>query len=186
MTEAYDRVIAALPHLAPDERGRVIERLRALDALAPTRALAAATRAFPEVGDGPAGELLEIIAAAVLRAHGERVSPIALRRAPSFSAFRAKAGELATFAAKNASGRVSGRALLAVGIDCLYRDLRRAGMTVTARTLMACVHQVPAALDKSFPGYAQSGLLGMIVAGAGAKEEHDGDEAEEGAAAAAR
>ncbi|MDO8614507.1 MAG: hypothetical protein Q7T33_02070 [Dehalococcoidia bacterium] len=159
--EAYDRAVAALPHLTPEERALVAGRLKALQALAPQGPEGALSSSGGE--DDAADEVLALIVDAVLRLHGERVAPAALRRAPSFPAFRAKARELAAFAAEQAGGRVRRRALLALGVELLHRDLRRAGMTVTSRTLMACVHQVPAVLDKAFPGYARSGLLGMVV-----------------------
>lgn len=180
MTEAYDRVVAALPHLTPEERGRIAERLKALNSLAPGQTFAGATGAFPDEPGGGADVLLEVIAGAVLRLSGERVSPAALRRGPSFSAFRAKAREISAFAAKHAPNRVQRRALLALGVELLHRDLSRAGFSVTARTLMACAHQVPAVLDKSFPGYAQSGFLSMVIGrvalgdGSYSREESDG------------
>ena len=159
MDEDYDRLVAALPRLTPDQRARLAERLRVLQALAPGHAPA-------DPAGGPqdeADEVLGIIAAVAQRASGERASPLALRRSPQFPAFRAKARLLAEFAAKSAPDRARRRALLDLGFEILYRDLRRAGFSVTSRTLMQCAHQVPASLDRGFPGYAVAGLLGMIV-----------------------
>lgn len=167
----YDQVVAALPRLTPEERARVCERLKMLGALAPAQALAAGNGRPPD--DDAAGELLEVIAAAVLRLHGERAAPAALRRAPTFPAFAAKARELSAFSSAHARGRPRRRALLALGVELLYRDLRRAGMTVTSRTLMQCAHQLPAVLDRAFPGYARSGKLGMVVGQAREVEEDD-------------
>lgn len=161
MTEAYDQVIAALPCLSPDERIKLIERIKAMQALVPggagTPGPAAARGGL--VGD----EVLEVIAATVLRLSGERVYPAGLRRSSQFPAFAVKAEALGRFLAQHALTQVQRRALLAVGIDLLYRDLARTGMSVTSRTLMSCVHQVPGVLDKAFPGYGRAGLLGMIV-----------------------
>jgi hypothetical protein len=172
----YDRVVAALPRLTPDERDRVSARLAALRGLAPGAIAPVAGADAPD--DWVADALLDAIVGVVLLRHGERVAPAALRRTAAHSAFRAKAGGLAGFAARHAHDRAARRALLGVGVDLLYLDLRRAGMTVTARTLMACVHQVPAVLDKAFPGYARSGLLGMVV-GRGSPDPEREDQQED-------
>jgi len=166
VTEAYDRVVAAIPHLTPAERDRIVARLRALQSLAPSQSLVGASGSFPEEAAAPdaGAELLAAIADQVLRASGERVSLAALRRAPGFRAFARKAQELEAFAAgAGVRSRPARRALLAIGLDLLHRDLRAAGFSVSARTLMSCAHQVPGVLDKAFPGYARAGLLGMVV-----------------------
>ena len=174
MTEAYDQVVAALPHLSPDERAKIVERLKAMQSLAlagPGIPGPAAAR-----GESVGDEVLEVIAATVLRASGERAHPAVLRRSSQFPAFAAKAEALGRFLAQHAPARAQRRALLAVGIELLYRDLARAGMSVTSRTLMSCIHQVPGVLDKSFPGYGRAGVLGMVVGRASGqyKEEvHD-------------
>lgn len=163
MGEDYDRVVAAIPRMTPEERARIAARLKAVESLAPSGEFQTGRPPQHEPDDA-AGELLSIIADVVLRRSGERVTPAVLRRSPQFRAFRAKALELAVFAAEHASARVQRRALLALGVELLYRDLRIGpGFSVTSRTLMACIHQVPAVLDKNFPGYASSGLLGMII-----------------------
>lgn len=156
---AYDAVVAALPGLTAEERARVAERLKAgadLAGAAPARA------GVPD----EALDLLAVIAEEVLRFSGERVSAAGLARTAQFPAFRAKARELAAFAALHAQTRAQRRALMAAGVELLRRDLARAGLSVTSRTLMSCVHQVPAVLARAFPGYAEAGLLRMVV-GAG-------------------
>lgn len=176
----YDQVVAALPRLSPEERARVAQRLEMLQSVSPGRSLADATGAFQAAGvaDEASGELLAVIADVSLRMSGERVSPAALRRARQFQSLAAKAGALRRLLEAQAPTRPARRALLALGVELLYRDLARAGFSVSARTLMACAHQVPAALDKAFPGYARAGLLGMVVGRASARtgESHGGSE----------
>lgn len=163
-TEAYRQVVAALPLLSPDERARVGAALKAIGGVSGTLGSAVpGGESTEDVSD----EALGVIAAVVLRLSGERAHPAVLRRSSQFPAFAPKTADLGQFFAQHAPARAQRRALLAVGVELLYRDLARAGMSVTSRTLMSCVHQVPGVLDKAFPGYARAGHLGMIV-GAGA------------------
>lgn len=162
MGKEFDMVVAALPRLSGDERDRLVARIRAMSSVAP--ADAAADPAQPSVFvSEPVRDVLEIIAREVLRYSGEVVHPAALTRAAQFKPFVPKARELADYADKYARSRAQRLALIATGVELLRRDLAEAGMTVTARTLMACIHQVPGVIVKAFPGYAESGLVGMIV-----------------------
>lgn len=163
MSAAYDAVVAALPRLTPAELRRVAERIKMLGAWSAVSASADAADATTTDAEAEAEVLLEVIAGVVLRASGERVSTFALRRSSSFSSFRGKVALLHKFASKHVRSRAARRRLLAVGFEQLYRDLSGAGFSVTARMLMSCAHQLPAIFDKYFPGYAASGLLGMVV-----------------------
>ena len=62
-----------------------------------------------------------------------------------------------------AGDKTAQRALLRLGIGLLHHDLVNMGWAVSSRTLMAHIHRMPAAINRGFPGYAQSGLLSMIV-----------------------
>jgi len=58
----------------------------------------------------------------------------------------------------------SGRAaLLRLGIQLLYEDMTSRRNAVSARTILANIHRVPAVLNKAFPNYAKAGLLGWVV-----------------------
>lgn len=156
MTDVYDTVVAALPRLTAEEQDRVLERLHVLRSLAP---------ADPGLGRARSGEdeILEAISLVVLRAAGEVAPSVALRRTPQFSGLRSKVPALEAFAAEHAPDRTRRRALFALGFDLLRAHLAAIGLPVTARTLMAHAHRLPAALDAAFPGYARAGLLGMVL-----------------------
>lgn len=154
VSEAYELVVSQLAHLSERERASVVERIKAMSAL---------STAAPSRDEDPADAAADVICEVVLRMSGERVSPAALRRTRSFGALRDKARDLAPFLEEAARTRAQRRALLSLGFELLYADLARGGFSVTARTLMSCAHQLPAVLDRSFPGYARSGRLGMIV-----------------------
>lgn len=161
MGKDFDAVVAALPRLSEDERARLVERLKAMSSVAP--ALASGEPAEAPTADAAVSDVLEIISREVLRYSGEVVRPAALARTAQFKPFASKARELAAYADRYARGRAQRLALIATGVELLRRDLAAAGMTVTARTLMACVHQVPGVIARAFPGYVEAGLVGMIV-----------------------
>lgn len=158
---SYDAIVNELPRLTSDECRRLSERLKAMNSLAPAWGGATAGGARES---SAVDEVLEAIVHTVLHASGEKVAPSVLRRAADGQALRTKSADLSEFLSKHAPDRTHRRALLRIGFRLLHSDLARAGMTVTSRTLAACCHQIPAVLDRAFPGYAQSGLLCMIVA----------------------
>lgn len=154
MSEAYDRVVADLPRLTQEERSRVSDRLKMLGS---------APLPVQEGDDDVVAVVAEVISEVVLRMSGERAAPAILRKMRGASSLRSKSYGLVSFLGEHARTRVHRRALLSLGFEMLYRDLLRAGFSVTSRTLMSCAHQVPAVLDRAFPGYARSGKLGMVV-----------------------
>ena len=54
-------------------------------------------------------------------------------------------------------------ALLRLGLQLLYDDMTDRQLAVSARTLLANIHRVPAVLNKAFPNYAKAGLLHWVV-----------------------
>lgn len=164
MTAAYDQVVAALPHLTPEERGKIKQRLDMLQSIASTQTLTAAVEdAKPATGSDLADDLLAAICAEVMRASGERANPHQLRRTPQFRSFREKAEALEPFVRDNTSDRTERRALLSVAVRLLYDTIVTEGLAASARTLMLHVHRAPAVLDRAFPGYAASGWLIKVI-----------------------
>jgi hypothetical protein len=77
---------------------------------------------------------------------------------------REKIPGLMAFLSKQHSQRSGRRALLMIGIELLYIDLEKSwSVPVTAPALMSRLHFLPRIFDKHFPGYAQAGLLHLIV-----------------------
>jgi hypothetical protein len=58
---------------------------------------------------------------------------------------------------------VAKRALINLAVQLLHTNIVDMGVAVSARTLMAQVHRIPSVLDKAFPGYAQAGMLHLVV-----------------------
>lgn len=88
-----------------------------------------------------------------------------LRGQRGYRAFAAKVPAIAKFL-KPCGARVKQRALLHVGIELLFADLQKIGLAATSRLVMAHAHRIPAVINRAFPGYAQQGLLHLIIRGA--------------------
>lgn len=58
-------------------------------------------------------------------------------------------------------------ALVDLVLECLAADLRAHHERVTAKTLLAAVPDLPAAVDRAFPGYVAAGLLHKLIRLAG-------------------
>lgn len=164
MTAAYDQIVAALQHLTPEERGKIAERLKIPQSMAPGRMLSESVvgPGKPATG-GMADELLDAICAVVLSASGEKIAPFGLRRAPQFKSLKEKAAALDGFFRKHAPDRATRRALVRIAVGLLYDLIREEGHPASARTLMAQVHRLPSVLDWQFPGYAACGCLHLVV-----------------------
>ncbi len=64
---------------------------------------------------------------------------------------------------RNAGNKTAQRALLRLGIGLLHHDMVQLGWAVSSRLMMAHIHRLPAVINRAFPGYAQAGLLHMII-----------------------
>jgi len=59
--------------------------------------------------------------------------------------------------------KVQRRTLVEIGLKLLYRNMVELGVPVSGVTLMNQIYRIPSMINKAFPGYAESGLLKMIV-----------------------
>jgi hypothetical protein len=64
---------------------------------------------------------------------------------------------------KRCGNKVQQRAVLRLGIGLLHHDLENMGLAVSSRLMMAHIHRLPGIINKSFPGYAEAGLIHMII-----------------------
>lgn len=99
-----------------------------------------------------------------LREQGiEFVSVSMLKKVQGFGKFAEKIPAVMIFFRKITTNRVKLRALIRIAIALLYKDLARMNISASTRTMMNHFHRVPAVLNRNFPGYAQSGLLGLLL-----------------------
>lgn len=61
------------------------------------------------------------------------------------------------------SQRPEQMALLRLGIRMLAKNIEELQIPLTHATLMRQLERLPAVVNRGFPGYAQAGLLGMVV-----------------------
>jgi hypothetical protein len=123
--------------------------------------------AMSEVDDHlSGGELIIQVICDTLNGLGvDRTQAPTLRRSRYYSALKAKAPDIIAFIRGQAGTRNQQRALLALGISLLYENMTKVGLPVSAMLLMGHIHRLPSIFNQSFPGYARSGFLGMLVKG---------------------
>lgn len=163
-----DEIIAALPRLSADERGRLMQAMRALPASG--GALGAPepfTRREKAPVRGSEGDVELCLAAIsdVLRKRGlEFASPFVLRKHPGFGSFATKVPHVMALLRKATTSRVELSYLVELSVGLLYEDLTRMGATaVSSRLIINHFHRVPSVLNKAFPGYLAAGLLGRVI-----------------------
>jgi hypothetical protein len=148
-------VLDTLPKLTADELQRVRSGLAALSSLGGAKPIVRG----PE--DDADWVLLGITS--FMQNAGLDMSGPAQLRGSHFAAFRNKMPALMHFI-NRAGDKNKQRALLHLGLDLLHENMTAIGLAVTSRTLMQHVHRIPGVIDRSFPGYAQAGLLPLIIA----------------------
>lgn len=176
-------ILNELPKLSPEWRQAIKTRLNALESLenpgngGKTAVFGGSNKAFQERGFSihPKTPKNVVFPSKTLESHdvlraicdfmtysGLETPPFgALCRSPLYRAFNDKCPALGLFIGE--CNRIERQALLVVGIELLYKNLAQIGIAVSARTLMSHIHRVPAVINKSFPLYAQNGMLRMIV-----------------------
>lgn len=118
--------------------------------------------------DTLAADCIEVICATMRARGSDMTTPTMLTgKSKQYREFRRKLeveglGNFLRDAVKN--NRVAMRGLLALVCDLMADYLERVGDgVVSSTTIMNHFHRVPAVLNSSFPGYAQSGLLNLVV-----------------------
>lgn len=107
--------------------------------------------------------VLSEIAAHLLSEGIEYASIPQLQRMQNYRSFAAKIPATMEYFRRITTNRVKLRALIRIAIKLLYKDLARMNISASTRTLMNHWHRVPAVINRSFPGYAKIGMLGVLV-----------------------
>lgn len=90
-----------------------------------------------------------------------------LQRSSAYVSSVAKINDLAEFFESISKSKIVQDQILREAINLLYHDLLQwQGISISSHTILKQIHRIPSVLNKSFPGYAASGLLVKIVKGA--------------------
>lgn len=152
------QIKAQLDALTPSQRANIRQYL------AMREALGAVERYEKEQFDA-AQLMLEAIADITRRNGNDMTPPHRLRKTPNYKEFKQKHDEGLSEFLRDAvkRNRVKLRALVWLSVKLLYRHLVEMGVPVSARMMMNHIHRIPSVLDDAFPGYARSGLLGIVI-----------------------
>ena len=149
-----DQIVPHLSKLTSEELANLRSRVNSLSSLTPIAEIS------PNANRN-SDDVLEVICDYLVSAGIEHVAKHMLRKSPQYKAFNAKCDDVIKFL--QVKTRVEQRALLYIGIDLLYKNLVDMGIAVSARTLMAHIHRLPACMNKAFPMYSQNAMLHFIL-----------------------
>lgn len=111
-------------------------------------------------------ELLHAFSRVLIGRNLDYTKPGTMQRVQAFASYRAKlvndgvADWLNAVVKKN---RVARAGLLTLLANLLCDDLIEKGRPVHARAMMLHAHRIPSVLNRAFPGYAQFGMLHLII-----------------------
>jgi hypothetical protein len=151
-------ILQVLPKLGKDELEKIKARASAL--------LALGVSASPMNGAGKRDDVaicIDAICEAMSGLGLGELSPHWLRKTAS-AGFAEKVTGLNRWMGKaGIADSNRRRALIVLGIEMLCRDIDRMGLPSSPKFVMAQIHRLPSLFNRSFPGYAQAGLLGLIL-----------------------
>lgn len=108
-------------------------------------------------------ELVLFAIAQTIAGLGIPVSVPLMKKSSSYPSFKSSVPLLMHFIRKATKDRTEQQALLRMGVMMLYQDLEWMKVPTTPRTLMQQILNLPASLDKRFPGYAKNGMLSWVL-----------------------
>ena len=149
-------LIERASRLSKSERKELVRAIKALDG-------SGLARMSERVSDE---DMLLGVVAEVLRAKRVEFSSIAaLRQSHDIATVRDKLPELMQFLSQAHNTRAGQHATLRLGVELLYDSLLRMNVPVSGRMLVNHLHRLPSIINEAFPGYAEAGLLSLLVKG---------------------
>jgi hypothetical protein len=147
------KVIEALPHLTQAELQSVKVRIGFL--------LKVGNQVDVETSTEELLVLDTIVS--VLSSMGLEFPQVHLLKRRSNLQFREKVTNLFKYFNQHKVNRVELHGLLLIGIKLLVDDLKSIGVAISGGTIMRNIGRIPSLVNHAFPGYAEAGLLSMIV-----------------------
>ena len=147
--------VGLVPTLTAEQTSELLTRFKLLSK----------TNDKPHVGKQQFGErVLQALCTVLRKNNVETPSVTTLRKSAAYVNSREKLQDLQTFFEKISQSKMVQDAILKEAIQLLYYDLVQwKGVSISSHTMLKQIHRIPATLNKSFPGYAASGMLTKIV-----------------------
>lgn len=86
-----------------------------------------------------------------------------LKHSIQYKTFSRKVPALMDYLTKITTLRMEKYAATMLGVSLLADNMKELSFPVSSRLVMAQIHRIPAVINKAFPGYAQSGMLHLIL-----------------------
>lgn len=158
-SDKLKQILDELHELSEDERDEIQTHLKMIKSLAPGLPLMGGAGGVQDDSDLFLQQLCAVLSSAGI----EFVQPTVLAKTNGYSTFKGKVPGVMKFLRRAVSSRNELRVLLYIALGLLYQDLTKQGIPVSSRLMMAHAHRIPSVLNAAFPGYAQIGLLRMII-----------------------
>ena len=156
--DQYNLLVVSLPTLSAEQRVELVNRIKLLDFVS-----AKEYSGKQEFGD----RVLQIVCTTLRKHNVETPSVVVLRKSSAYVNAKGKLQDLQTYIEQASRSRMVQDGILRTAIDLLYFDLVQwKGIAISSHTLLKQIHRIPSVLNRSFPGYGQSGLLAKLVKGA--------------------
>jgi hypothetical protein len=159
---SLDRLVSDLSKLSTEDLAKLDQHVKVMRAVT-----GPSTVTVPAVASGKRdleSRALGVLCAAMRDMGVEYPSVEMLRKTSQIGAFNRKLPAVMQFISGIGPKRVEQDALLKIAFELLYYDLVTVyELAASSLTLMAQVHRIPAVINRHFPGYAESNLLGMIL-----------------------
>jgi hypothetical protein len=153
-----NQVLDLLVQLSQGELDQVRAACTTLKMLGPGK-----QRQLPKQVDTQEHLILDEIVVTLRNMGVEFASPSMLRQNRGYQKFSEKVPGIIQFLNAATTNRVDQRAVLALGIRLLYKQLESWGLPVTALVIMNNAYRIPSLINRAFPGYARSGMLSWII-----------------------
>jgi hypothetical protein len=159
MSPDVQQIVNLLPHLSKEDLLQVHKAVGACLSLNGHGSVPAKDEVVSSI------DPMLVIISKVLQSRGlEFSSPYMLSRSNAYTKFRVEhAPAISKFFEAQGLSHVEQALLLDTGIRLLIDRLQARGMSVSGRTLLWYMHQLPSTIDQAFPGYASAGLLSKII-----------------------
>lgn len=154
-TAAYKVWASQIPALTQTQRSDVITRFKLLSGDGSRE-----HKGKQEFGD----RVLHAICEVLTKNRVECPSYSVLRKSVAYTNAKGKMDDLEKFFDTISKSRLMQDQVLKESVLLLYNDLLKwDDVAISSYTIIGQVHRLPSVLNKSFPGYAQSGILHRIV-----------------------